>query len=189
MNFEIINDLPIFDLQSEFQMLIEHNTIKWHSNKDQICLNTTADRLDDYWYGRGSLWYDWDSSYTDAIGKTIIPTRDKALKESDFNHLCNAFKNTLFEEVYRALDEKYFLGRVRLMLLKPKSCLTWHTDNSIRIHFPIITSAGCLMVIGNEATHLTKNTWWKTNTLIKHTALNGSTEDRIHLVATVLGEK
>ena len=41
------------------------------------------------------------------------------------------------------------------------------------------------MVIGDEVMHLKQNKWYWTNTLMKHTAFNGSREDRLHLVVTV----
>jgi hypothetical protein len=75
------------------------------------------------------------------------------------------------------------------MKSKPKTCLSWHVDTTPRIHFPIKTQDGCFMVIDNEVQHLTKNTWWWTNTVAPHTAFNASKEDRIHLVAVVLDDK
>jgi hypothetical protein len=44
------------------------------------------------------------------------------------------------------------------------------------------------MIIEDEVKHLPANTWWLTNTLVKHTALNASMEDRIHLVASLIDE-
>ena len=67
-----------------------------------------------------------------------------------------------------------------------KSCLSWHIDSEIRIHYPIKTQEGCLMIIEEEAKHLTQNQWWWTNTVIPHTAMNASKEDRVHLVVSIL---
>lgn len=189
MNFEIILDLPIHDLNKELNNLIEANTIKWHPARDQICINTTKDELDNYNYGRGSLWYDWDKSYRNENNELIVPTRKKPLFEKDFAHLCTVFAGTLFEDVYRSLERKYVLGRVRIMNLHSKNCLTWHKDNSIRVHYPIKTQEGCFMIIDNEIKHLEQNIWYRTDTLKNHTVFNGSKEDRLHLVATILEEK
>jgi aspartyl/asparaginyl beta-hydroxylase (cupin superfamily) len=94
----------------------------------------------------------------------------------------------VFEEIYYTLQKYYTLGRVRLMQSKPKTCLTWHNDNSKRIHLPIKTNAGCQMVIENQVQHMPAGTWWLTDTTVPHTAFNASTESRIHLVAVVLEE-
>jgi hypothetical protein len=42
------------------------------------------------------------------------------------------------------------------------------------------------MIIEDEVKHMNENTWWMTNTVLYHSAFNGSKEDRIHLVAVVL---
>jgi hypothetical protein len=42
------------------------------------------------------------------------------------------------------------------------------------------------MVIENEAKHLEQNKWYYTNTVVPHTAFNGSRDERLHLVVTVL---
>lgn len=189
MNFIEINDLPVYDLQKEFEDLYSKGIIKWNSAKDQICINTTKDKLDDYWFGRGSLWYDWDNKYYDENNQLVVPEREVPLKEEDFNCVCSAFQGTLFEDVYRNLEKKYKLGRVRIMNLHSKKCLSWHKDTSIRVHYPMITQEGCYMVIQDEVKHLPKNSWWRTNTLVDHTVFNGSKQDRLHLVATVLEEK
>ena len=77
---------------------------------------------------------------------------------------------------------------MRLMLMKPKSCLTWHNDFDTRLHYPIQTNKGCQMVIENEVLHMPANTWWLTNTSYDHTAFNASTDTRIHLVVSILEE-
>ena len=73
--------------------------------------------------------------------------------------------------------------------LKPKSCLTWHTDNTTRIHYPIKTQEGCFMVIADEVKYLETNIWYHTNTLSTHSAFNGSKDERLHLVVNLIDEK
>jgi hypothetical protein len=188
-HFKILNDLPIYDLYTELTNLLNLGKIRWSEiSNDQICLNSTKDDPDNILLGRGSLIWDWDNSYTEN-GKMVINKRPIPLAEEDFTVLCTPFKNTKFELVYNSLAEKYHLGRVRIMNSKTKTCLTWHTDTSPRVHYPIKTQEGCLMVIDDEVQYLEKNTWWWTNTLVPHTAFNGSKEERMHLVAVILGEK
>lgn len=187
-NFKVIDDLPVYDLQSEMNKLLLSNSIEWYNN--QICLNTTVDDLYNTSLGCGSLVYDWANSeiVKDNAGneKIILKEYSKKLTESDFTELCLQFKHTLFEEVYNLLNTRFKLGRVRLMKSKPKSCLSWHVDNSVRLHFPIKTQNGCFMIIEDEVKHLKSNSWHLTNTICYHTAVNASMEDRIHLVVAVL---
>lgn len=189
MNFIELNDLPIYDLYSEFLRLLKDNKISWHpTSDDQICINSTPDSPSDYLKGRGSLFLDWDNSYFEN-GNIVVPNRQIPLKEEDFTTLCTAFKESLFEEVYNQLVNRYVVGRIRIMKSKPKTCLTWHTDDTPRIHYPMKTQEGCIMVIEDEAKHLEENKWYYTNTVVPHTAFNGSKEERIHLVVVILGTK
>lgn len=189
--FKKIKNLPIVDLQSELNRLIEEKTVSWSSD-NQICLNTTKDNLDDFFLGCGSLSHDWNNAkkVIDQYGNLSleVPKYKVPYKEQDFSILCNQFKNTVFEELYQQLSKKYVLGRVRLMKSKPKTCLSWHTDSSPRLHYPIVTQEGCFMIIDKEVMHLPQNTWWWTNTTVYHTAFNASKKDRIHLVVVVLTE-
>ena len=193
MHFKQLDDLPVLDLLTDLSSMLESDIIHWHADHDQISLNTTSEYPDNYIKGCGSLIWDWENA-TDYIDKDgnlqfKVPRFEKELQETDFNILCSQFKNTGFETVYRALDEKYHLGRVRLMRSQPKTCLTWHIDHHPRVHFPIKTQDGCFMVIDDQVQFMPENTWWYTNTLVKHTAFNGSGDPRIHLVATIVGTK
>lgn len=186
MKFVELDDLPVYDLYQEFNKLLASNKIWWHPEvQDQICVNATSDDPGNCLTGRGSLFYDWDKAYMQD-NKLVVPKREKELQESDFTVLCDGFKGSLFEEVYNHLTKKYNLGRIRIMKNKPKTCLTWHVDDTPRIHFPMKTQDGCFMVIENESKYLELNKWYFTNTTLPHTAFNGSKEDRIHLVGVVL---
>jgi hypothetical protein len=187
--FKILDNLPILDLYNEFLSLLNSNKVCWSKiSKDQICINSTKNDPDNFLLGRGSLIWDWDNSYIEN-SKIEVEKRSIPLVEEDFTEICTPFKNTKFELVYNLLAEKYHLGRVRIINSKPKTCLTWHTDNSPRIHYPMKTQEGCFMLINDEVQHLTENTWWWTNTVVPHIAFNGSNEDRIHLVVTILDKK
>lgn len=188
-NFEQLHNLSIFDLNEELNYLLRNNVISWNSD-NQICLNSTVDDPDNFYLGTGSLTHNWNNKKVviDENGNERIEVLEyeKKLNEEDFSVLCSAFKDTKFEIVYNELKSMYKIGRVRLMKSKPKTCLSWHTDSNIRIHYPIKTQVGCFMVIEEEVKHLPVNTWWLTNTFPLHTAVNASKEDRIHLVAVVL---
>ena len=132
---------------------------------------------------RGVFWTKPDSS-----GKEVI--RDSKIDESKYTKFLDEYKNTYFKEVYDKLSKKYKLGRVRLLLKEPRSTLSWHRDPEPRLHIPIITNPGCLMVIDNVAKHMPSDgSVWITNNTKYHNAFNGGEENRIHLVACVLDYK
>lgn len=189
MNFIELNNLPVFDLQKELEILTTKEVVRFNKNTTQICLNTVPGKESDYEFGRGSLYYDWENKYTSKDGEVIVPIKNTVYAEEDFTILCTQFINTPFETVYNALNERYVLGRVRIMKSKPKTCLSWHTDAHPRVHFPMQTQEGCYMVIEDTSKYLSQNTWYFTNTKLPHTAFNGSSKERIHLVATIVGEK
>ena len=85
MNFVELNDLPVYDLHTEFLKLLNEKKIWWYKNdKDQICLNATKDDPSNCLTGRGSLFLDWDNSYTTEHGKIIVPRREVPLKDDSF---------------------------------------------------------------------------------------------------------
>ena len=96
---------------------------------------------------RGVYW-----TKPDETGKEVM--RDKPIDESKYTELLAEFKNTYFEEVYKALKSKFKIGRVRILLKEPRSTLSWHKDPEPRLHIPIITNPGCKMVIEDVAKHM-----------------------------------
>ena len=126
---------------------------------------------------RGVYWTKPDSS-----GKETI--RDKILDENLYSEFVKDFEHTYFKEVYDILSKKFKLGRVRILLKEPRSTLSWHRDPEPRLHIPIITNPGCMMVIENVAKHLPANgSVYITNNVKYHNAFNGGEENRVHLVA------
>ena len=132
---------------------------------------------------RGVYW-----TKPDETGKEVI--RDSKIDESKYTEIVSDFKNTYFNEVYEILKSKFNIGRVRILLKEPRSTLSWHRDPEPRLHIPIITNPGCLMVIDNVAKHMPADgSVWVTNNTKYHNAFNGGEENRIHLVACVLDYK
>ena len=132
---------------------------------------------------RGVFWTRPDSSGNEV-------QRDEMIDESKYSQFVDEFKNTYFKEVYEELSKRYKLGRVRLLLKEPRSTLSWHRDPEPRLHIPIYTNPGCLMVIDKNAHHMPADgSVWVTNNLKYHNAFNGGEENRVHLVACVLDYK
>ena len=132
---------------------------------------------------RGVFWTKPDQS-----GKEVL--RDVNINEESYSEFIKEYENTYFKEVYDALSSQYKLGRVRILLKQPRSTLSWHRDPEPRLHIPIITNQGCIMVIDKVAQHMPADgSVWITNNTKYHNAFNGGEEDRIHLVACVLDYK
>ena len=132
---------------------------------------------------RGVFW-----TKPDSTGKEV--TRDVSVDEEKYSEFIDDYKDTYFKDVYVALSKKYKLGRVRILLKQPRSTLSWHRDPEPRLHIPIITNPGCIMVIDNVAKHMPADGHaWITNNTKYHNFFNGGEEDRIHIVACVLNHK
>lgn len=124
----------------------------------------------------------------DHSGKEV--ERDKNLDETKYTEFVKDFEHTYFKEVYNKLSSKFKLGRVRILLKEPRSTLSWHRDPEPRLHIPIVTNPGCLMVIENVAKHLPADgSVYITNNVKYHNAFNGGEENRVHLVACLTNYK
>ena len=132
---------------------------------------------------RGIYWTKPDKSGAEV-------SRDININESEYSEFIPDYENTYFKEVFDVISSKYKLGRVRILLKEPRSTLSWHRDPEPRLHIPIITNPGCLMVIDNVAKHMPADgSVWITNNTKYHNAFNGGEENRVHLVACVLDYK
>ena len=129
---------------------------------------------------RGKYWTIADESGTEVA-------RDIDIDETKYTQLVPEFEKTYFKEVFEVLKSKFKIGRVRLLLKEPRSVLSWHKDPECRLHIPIVTNAGCSMVIENVAKHLPADgSVWITNNTKYHNFFNGGEQARVHLVACVL---
>ncbi len=163
-NFNSIENLSNFSAISLTQIPGDPDSIKGHK-------------------ARGVFW-----TKPDSTGKEVL--RDVSIDESAYSEFIDDYKKTYFKEVYDQLSSRYKLGRVRILLKEPRSTLSWHRDPEPRLHIPIITNPGSIMVIENVAKHLPADgSVWITNNTKYHNAFNGGEEDRIHLVACVLNYK
>ena len=132
---------------------------------------------------RGVYW-----TKPDSTGKEV--SRDVAIEEDKYTEFVKDFEHTYFKEVYDELNKKYKLGRTRLLLKEPRSTLSWHRDPEPRLHIPIYTNPGAIMVVDKVAKHMPADgSVWITNNTKYHNAFNGGEENRIHLVACILDYK
>lgn len=182
-NFIELDFLEKYDLVAEMKRM--EDILDW-GNTEQICINTIKEKPDDHQFGTGSLYIDWKKTES---GNMEWVLKDNPPSESDFTETVTMFKETLFDKILQDLKKYYDIGRVRLMRSSPKTTLTWHTDDTIRLHYPLDTYEGCFMVIGKEIQHLKAGKWYETNTLVQHTAFNASQNKRTHLVVNVVKKK
>ena len=180
-----------FDIEKLQSSLKQVLKIKHYDNANgiknfaAICLNQIPGKPDSTKgnNARGVYW-----TKPDKTGSEVV--RDKSIDESLYTEFVTDFKNTYFKEVYNKLASRFKLGRIRILLKEPRSTLSWHRDPEPRLHIPIITNPGCLMVIENVAKHLPADgSVYITNNIKYHNAFNGGEENRIHLVACLTDYK
>ena len=189
-DFHTVKDLK-FDVKKLQKGLKEVLKIKNYDNANgiknfaAICLNQIPGKPESTQgnNARGVYWTKPDHS-----GKEKV--RDKTLDETLYTEFVKDFEHTYFKEVYEKLSSRFKLGRVRILLKEPRSTLSWHRDPEPRLHVPIITNPGCIMVIENTAKHLRADgSVYITNNLKYHNAFNGGEENRVHLVACLTNYK
>ena len=165
--------------------LKKYDTANGIKNFAAICLNQIPGKPESTKgnFSRGVYWTKPDSSGKESI-------RDKTLDEALYTEFVKDFEHTYFKEVYEKLSSKFKLGRVRILLKEPRSTLSWHRDPEPRLHIPIITNPGCIMVIEDVAKHLPADgSVYITNNVKYHNAFNGGEENRVHIVACLTDYK
>ena len=161
------------DFKSDDKSLIDFNA---------ICVNRIPDDENSINGGnvRGLYWTIPDTTNHEE-------QRLKPVRESLYTEICPEYKDTYVEEVYNIINKRFKVGRVRFLMKPPRTCLRWHRDPEMRLHIPIITNKGNIMVIGSEAFHMPANgNGYLTDNRQYHNFFNGSEIERVHLVATVL---
>ena len=189
-DFHTVKDLK-FDTKKLQDALVQVLKIKKYdtaggiTNFGAICLNQIPGQPESTAgnNARGVYW-----TKPDHTGKEF--SRDKIINEKAYTEFVKDFEHTYFKEVYEKLSNKFKLGRVRILLKEPRSTLSWHRDPEPRLHIPIYTNPGAIMVIDKIAKHMPADgSVWITNNRKYHNAFNGGEENRVHFVACVLDYK
>ena len=183
-DFHTVKDLKfdINELQEGLKQILKlkkYDTANGIKNFAAICLNQIPGKPESVKgnFARGVYW-----TKPNHNGKEVV--RDKLVDENLYTEFVKKFEHTYFKKVYEILSSKFKLGRVRILLKEPRSTLSWHRDPEPRLHIPIITNPGCMMVIENVAKHLPADgSVYITNNVKYHNAFNGGEENRVHLVA------
>lgn len=123
----------------------------------------------------GLQYRDSEDPWTSAVGKSQG-------HELEYTTLNPFFKDTIFE----TLINKYNLKRTRLMWVGPWACYSMHYDRTPRVHIPLITNPECYFVFfPHLIKHLPLGSVYWTDTTRRHTFMNCSADDRLHLVGVV----
>lgn len=121
-----------------------------------------------------------DEPLLDALG--WLP---EDASEADYSVLNDAFRGSAVETLLGQLPFRH--GRVRLMRLAPKSCLSIHADSTRRYHYAIVTSPDCYLIEmdGTQGIfhHIPADgRLYEMDARLTHTAINAGRSERIHLV-------
>ena len=139
----------------------------------QIAISSSTGN--DYFDGIGSLYdYKLKAMTRSTADYTIL---NKEIRESQ---LAEIFE--IAQTFARQADRN--IGRIRLMRLNPKTCLSLHVDlDEWRLHIPLKTNPGAFFVVNNKVLRMPKaGSLYLLNTRDAHTAINASFEIRDHLV-------
>jgi hypothetical protein len=146
--------------------------------------NMAADVIN-YPDGQLAIQTDDDSAtdWTRGIGKSTAKTPEW---EHRFSKLQPVLKDSVVADYLDWLEVPVY--RTRIMVSRPKSCYSIHRDYSPRLHLPLITNKQCYFVFKDPAEfiHMPADgqTYW-VDTRSDHTFMNGSIENRLHLVMIV----
>ena len=82
--------------------------------------------------------------------------------------------------------ESLGMFRSRIMRMKGKTCYTYHQDPTKRMHIPLVTNENCFFII-DDVIHRypADGNHYLADTTKKHTFVNASMEDRIHIIGCV----
>lgn len=125
---------------------------------------------------------DKESQWDDGIGSAIGD--GQFLNTKEYIVLNEMLKGSYIETIHNTITKDYNFGRMRLMKLTGRKCMSLHTDMEKRIHIPITTNENCLMIVDDEVIHMPADgNAYLVNTIKRHTALNSNKDfDRIHLM-------
>ncbi len=106
-------------------------------------------------------------------------------EEADYSVLNAEFRGTAIEALLGKLPFRH--GRVRLMRLAPKTCLSIHADSTRRYHYAVTTSPECFLVEFNGTEgrfhHVPADgRLYEMDARLTHTAINASRNARVHIV-------
>ena len=137
------------------------------------------------------LFHDLQINISSHDGNTYVYNRDDSnerlrqnLNQEQYSVINSYFRGSYCEFVYNTLDDQYGVCRARFMTMTPKArAYSMHQDCAPRIHIPVVTNRECMFIVDDNLYKMPNaGQAYFIDTTKKHTALNLSWEDRIHLV-------
>lgn len=123
------------------------------------------------------------TNWAAGVGKSVAKTPEW---EHSFKYLQPELEGTVVADYLAWLAVPVY--RTRIMVSRPKTCYSIHRDYSPRLHLPLITNRQCYFLFKDPAEFIhmpaTGQTYWA-DTRKEHTFMNGSLENRLHLVMIV----
>lgn len=171
----VIKLLPTFDVEKLTQEWVNYFVQKRYSPINLTRPSILADNE--------ALSYGAESLYDYKQQKYVI-------SQSDYNSPMDFIRGTYTETVIKdvvsfASQYNHSIGRVRLIELRPKQCLTYHNDNDsiVRYHIPIITNSRVMFIVEDQVYRMSEvGRLYSLDVRKNHTVLNASREMRLHLV-------
>lgn len=160
MHYEVIDKIDLERLKEELST-IEYDT--------QICLQGITNQMDPF------------------LGIGTEGSKNSWERKQNHSHMPIDFVVPLFDIPYtNSIMEKYNFFYTRLMLVKPKTCYSYHRDRCKRIHIPLVTNEDAWFIIEKEIFHLPADgSVYLVDTTKMHTVVNTSSENRTHLVGQI----
>lgn len=105
----------------------------------------------------------------------------------EMEHKESEFVCPLFDLPYtNFIIEEYNLVRTRVMNISKKTCLSYHRDPTNRVHFPLVTNDDVFFIIEDRIERMNeKNIVYELEATKKHTIVNASLKNRIHVVGVI----
>ena len=116
---------------------------------------------------------------------------DKLSGQGTLSDLDDVTEDMFTEFIYdmpytNSILKEHNVYRARLMKLKSRTNYTYHQDYTQRFHIPLITNDKCFFVIDDKVIRYPADgNYHIVDTTKLHTAINASTEDRIHIIGCI----
>lgn len=160
------------DLKQEVRL----HTIKVETNYDLDKIREEIALLPKF---NSQIYLQGDSPDMDPIGKIGY----ERAREIDANEL--AFTYFLHDNIpyINSILAELNIVRARVMILEKKECYTWHDDNCERWHLPVKSGNGAFFCYKDGMVNMEADgSIYKADTRRWHYAMNGTQNQRIHIV-------
>jgi hypothetical protein len=133
-----------------------------------------------------ALQYNTEIDWHAGVGKSDFLTGN----EDEYTNYHPFLNGMYIEKLLKSFD--FPIAHARIMLLPPKTCYTTHVDYYTRYHIPVVSKPLQTFMIfpdKNEIVRMYPGKAYWTNTYELHNFVNGTFEDRIHIVFNSALEK